>query len=168
MQIGQIQRMFTVPDKFLRLFVIEFRVLAKNLRGPDSQGAIQIDRHIGWQFALLSKEKQAVYNLLGAFHGKGRNDNLFPLGVTILDSLGQFLQTVFFIRVISVAVSGFQKNIIGMIDITGVCNNKLLRTAKITGEYGLGPFSVLLVLDFNECRAKNMPCILVGDRKSVV
>jgi len=85
-----IKRIVAFIHNGLGLFIIVRFVFSKNLCGLDGQGAIQIDRYLPNQ-PLSIKLAQEIKDLLGPFHSKGRNNDLFPLGDTVANRPQEFL-----------------------------------------------------------------------------
>lgn len=113
MQIGQGKRIVPVVQQGLGVVVKKLAVALKNLGGADGQGTVHENRHVGGQFALFVEDVQTVEDFLGALHGKGRDDHLFALAVTVGDGLGQLLGAGALIFMIAVAVGGFHEHIVG-------------------------------------------------------
>jgi len=105
---------------------------------------------------------EGINDFLGPFHGEGRDDDFFPISMTVGDGLGQFVQAIFF-----VFMSGLRRSIPGRGNRRcGQCSHLLPvteRTTDIARKYKLDGRFIFFDREFDQSRTEDMPGILKID-----
>ncbi len=162
-QVGQGQRVFSARVGGLQVVIVEARVLAKDFRGADGQGAVDVHRHVGGQFAVLPQHVQGVQHLLGALHRESGNDHLFAVAVAVGDGFRQFGPAVLGILVVAVAVGGFHEQVVRPGGVVRVVDDELVGPPQVAGKHQPGGRAVFRHLYFKERGTQDVPGVLVGN-----
>ncbi len=135
----------------------------KYLCGLDGQRAVEKHRHILGQLPLDVQQIKGIQHLLRSLNGKSGNDDLFTSGITVLNGLGHFIETVLFAFMIAITVSGFHKKVVRVADRNGILHEQLMTAADIAGENKFCGGAVFLNKQFQDGRPQNMAGVLKID-----
>ena len=91
MEIREFKRVISPEHKVGDIFAKEAKMSTENFRGFNGKRAIHINGHIGGNFPLRMKTLKQIEQFLSSFDGEGRNNNLFPVFIAILNSVRQLL-----------------------------------------------------------------------------
>ena len=134
LQVGEVERRVAVGQDFLGVGVEKLGVIPKDAGGVDGQGRVQKHRHVLGQLAPAVGGGQDVDDLLGALHGKGRDEHLAPVLVGLLDHLQELVHAGGQGFVGAAAVGGFHEQGVHRVHFHRVGHDELVGTAQVAGE----------------------------------
>jgi len=111
-----------------------FRMAFENVGDADRHGAVQEDHDPGDAF-LVSETAQVEHQLLGAFDGERRDDDVSARPDGPVDDLGQEGFDILHFFVIPVAVGRLHDHVIGPSKNGRVADDRLVPLPDVAGEY---------------------------------
>lgn len=134
---------------------------AKDLGGIDREWAVHVHRQ-SRNLVVGQKLVQAVDDILGAAHRKGRDDHLASPVVDLVDDIAEPGDLLFAVPVLAIAIRALGDQQVHVGRHLGVTDQRRPRTAQVAAKEQPPRRPPLLDLEQHHSRTQDVPGIIVG------